>query len=95
MKLLVFQRPLMPVGVLRFCLEYAGGDGAYGGVFAAIKENFADLDGSGLGEMVNSQYDFRNEYVAHVDNEPLTDRGIAEDALRSWIKLLCELSTVT
>jgi len=95
MKLLVFQRPLMPVGVLRFCLEYAGGDGAYGGVFAAIKENFADLGGSGLGEMVNSQYDFRNEYVAHVDNEPLTDRGIAEDALRSWIKLLCELSTVT
>lgn len=94
-KLLVYQRPLMPAGVLKFCLEYAAGAGAEGGVFAAIKLNFAELVDSELPSLIEAQYVFRNTYIAHTDAEPLTDREQARNALVLWINAIRHLSSKT
>ncbi|MBW2087326.1 MAG: restriction endonuclease subunit R, partial [Deltaproteobacteria bacterium] len=81
---LVDQNGLMPIGLLRFCLEYASGTKRkIGGVFAAVRSCFADAAGSDLLLTVNQIYDFRNQYVAHQEME-LSDPDLAQKALIQW-----------
>jgi len=90
-KLLVYNAAIMPIGVLRFCLEYAESRADHvGGVFESIRKNFRDLCGSGLLTMLSTVYDFRNKYIAHQDEE-LTDVGLARLALKQWVELLVRL----
>jgi type III restriction enzyme len=84
-RLLVHHSPIMPTGLLRFCVEYANkDDDAPPGVLDAVRERFADLAGSDLPGLITEVYEFRNTYIAHAKAE-LTDRPQAEDALRRWI----------
>jgi type III restriction enzyme len=93
-RFLVHRSPIMPVGLLRFCLDYAQKDeDAPAGVLAAIREAFPDLSQSELAGLLGAAYDFRNTYVAHVKQE-LTDRKQAEEGLRGWIEAVRRLTEV-
>ncbi len=90
-KLLVYRSPIMPAGLLRFCLRYAGATGdSLGGVFALVRVRFADGRRAGLLSQVEAYYDFRNTYIAH-EKKALTDVATTRDALRQWITTLCAL----
>jgi type III restriction enzyme len=87
-RLLVHRGPLMPTGVLVFCLEYALGDSApAGGIFTAVRTLFADLKDGPLRERVQQAYEFRNTYIAH-EKQPLVDAEVSRGALRQWIEVL-------
>ena len=93
-RFLVHRSPITPLGVLRFCLEYAAKDEpAPEGILTAVRDRFADLADSGLSEMLAGVYEFRNTYVAHVKSE-LTEEPKVDDALRHWIKLMWRLNEV-
>lgn len=93
-KLLVHRSPLMPTGLLIFCLEYAGKDEEpLPGVFAAVRGRFADLSGSPLVKLITKFYDFRNTHIAH-EKAPLTDVHMTRAALRTWIEALAGLHGV-
>ena len=84
-KTLVDRNGLMPIGLLRFCLDYASSTKRQvGGVFAAVRSCFADAAaGLNLLLTVNQIYDFRNQYVAHQEME-LSDPDLAQKALANW-----------
>jgi type III restriction enzyme len=89
---LVFGNGLSPVGLLRSCLEYAAYESDLsGGIFAAIREEFAGGLSERLLEAVSRVNDLRNHYIAHQEKE-LGDHTFAEAELRHWIStivLLC------
>lgn len=88
-RLLVTRSPLMPTGLLIFCIEYAGGKKPpEAGVLAVVKDRFADLTGSEIEDDLGAQYSFRNTYVAHEKHEPLQSVEVAREALQTWIKVL-------
>jgi type III restriction enzyme len=90
-KLLVHHSPLMPTGLLIFCLDYAAKpDEPLPGVFTSVRTRFASLARSELPPLVKGFYDFRNAYIAHARAD-LTDRETAYAALRDWISTLTEL----
>ncbi len=91
-RFLVHRSPIMPIGVLRFCLQYAAKDDkAPDGILAAVRKRFSNLAETGLGELLGGVYEFRNTYVAHSKDE-LDDRVKAEEALRQWIDAIHKLS---
>lgn len=96
-KTLLFGSGLMPVGLLRDCLDYALNDNArYSGVFEAARVSFRFQGSKKVWEEVNAIYDFRNKHVAHQEVE-LTDAKAAAAALGRWIKglgLLAHASTL-
>ena len=91
-RLLVTRSPIMPTGVLLFCMEYAGKDKeAPNGLLTHVRAQFKDLSGSELRGVLQAQYDFRNEYIAHEKREPLRSVEAARDALGTWIDALVRL----
>jgi type III restriction enzyme len=93
-RFLVNRSPIMPIGLLRFCIEYAAKEQpAPGGILAAVRQRFSDLATTDLGERLGAAYDFRNTYIAHVKEE-LTARKTAEDGLREWIDAITRLHSV-
>lgn len=92
-KLVLYSAAIMPIGVLKFCLEYARSspDGIKG-VFDSIRRRFSDLFGDGLRELLGEVYDFRNTYVAHQEKE-LKDVGESRKALKKWIDLVVWLES--
>jgi len=77
---------VMPVGLLKWCIEYARSPKVPpGGIFIAVKNEFEDLAKTELLDTVNEIYSFRNEYIAHQEKE-LDDRNEAKRALSHWIK---------
>ena len=87
-KLLVYQSPIMPTSILRFCLDHAESQADHAcGVFESIRRNFRDLRGTGLLQLLTQVLDFRNTYVAHQDEE-LKDLDQTREALKKWIKLI-------
>jgi type III restriction enzyme len=90
-KLLVHRAPLMPTGVLLFCLDYATKpDEGLPGVFTAVRTQFAPLAKSEMPKLVKAYYDFRNNYIAHAKAD-LTDRAKAREALALWVRTLLAL----
>jgi type III restriction enzyme len=91
-RMLVTRSPIMPTGVLLFCLEYAGKDKeAPNGILGAVRERFSDLAGTELHMVLQTQYDFRNEYIAHEKREPLRSAELAREALGTWVDVLVKL----
>jgi len=91
-RLLVTRTPIMPTGLLIFCLEYAAKqEGDRGGVFEAIRSSFSDVAESDLLDDLGKQYAFRNEYIAHEKREPLRSEEAAKEALSLWIGTLVRL----
>jgi type III restriction enzyme len=82
---LVFKNGLWPSGLLLFCLDYCQmAKYEVGGVFEAIKKNFAKFNETGLFDTVEAITDFRNNYIAHQEKE-LTDINIAREGLIAWV----------
>lgn len=93
-RLLIHRGPLMPTGLLVFCLGYAQKDTEpLGGIFTSVRTRFSDIAKTGIRELVGQVYDFRNTYIAHEKKE-LTDVEITRTALKSWIETLHNLYTV-
>lgn len=85
-KTLLFGSGLMPIGLLRDCLDYALNDIArYKGVFEGVRDGFRFQGSRKVLEEVNAIYEFRNRHVAHQEVE-LTDAKAAGIALARWIK---------
>jgi len=90
-KTLLFGSGLMPVGLLRDCLDYALNDSArYTGAFDSVRTAFRFQGSKKLWEEVNAIYDFRNKYVAHQELE-LVNVSAAGTALGRWIRGLALL----
>jgi type III restriction enzyme len=78
------QNGLMPIGLLRWCLDYASTSRRkIGGIFEHVRASFADVSRTDLFSVVDAVYSFRNEYVAHQDRE-LSDSELARQALVQW-----------
>jgi type III restriction enzyme len=92
-KTLLYGSGLMPMGLLRDCLDYALNDNArLGGVFDSMRQAFRFAGSRKILEEVTAVYDFRNAHVAHQDRE-ITDVKRAGAALGQWIRTLAKLST--
>jgi type III restriction enzyme len=90
-KLLVHRAPLMPTGLLIFCLEYArGGQQQRGGILDAVGGRFRELSNGAMLGLLQQVYEFRNTYIAHQKQE-LTVPSDAEAALVTWIRALVEM----
>jgi type III restriction enzyme len=89
---LVFNNGIMPLGLLRDCMEYALNDNTkIDGVFQAVKEKFKVAGGRELLAIVTRIYDFRNTRVAHQEKET-NDPKEAQQHLVGWIKGLKALT---
>jgi len=74
----------MPIGLLRWCLDYTRTTRRkIGGVFEVVRTRFIDLSQTDLFSVIDAIYSFRNEYVAHQDRE-LSDQELAKQALIQW-----------
>lgn len=81
---LVDQNGLMPIGLLRWCLNYASTTRRkVGGVFEVVRNRFADVSQTDLFSVIDTIYSFRNEFIAHQDRE-LSDLELAKQALIQW-----------
>jgi type III restriction enzyme len=82
---LVFNNGIMPLGLLRDCMEYALNDNTrIDGVFQAVKVKFKVAGGRNMLAIVNSIYEFRNTRVAHQEKD-ITDPKEAQQNLVGWI----------
>lgn len=90
-KLLVDGSGIMPIGVLRWTLNYAKSPRAnFGGVFNTIRVNMGPIASREFAKQIEAVNKFRNNYVAHQDHE-LTDVEKARHGLREWIAALAEM----
>lgn len=89
-RLLVHDNGMMPIGLLRDCLTFAGSpQDVESGVLDGVAERFEKLAESKLPDVVQSVYDFRNNYVAHARPDAhLGDEDAAHAALQRWVVLL-------
>ncbi len=94
-KTLLFQSGLMPMGLLRDCMDYALNDKAkIGGIFDSLKQAFLYTGSRKVLEELTAVYDFRNKHVAHQES-PMTDAKVGGLALGRWIRLLGMLSNTS
>ncbi len=83
---------IMPIGLLKWCLEYAKSPKVPpGGIFSAIKAKFEGKENKDILDTVDKIYSFRNEYIAHQEKE-LDDMNTAKQAMNDWIKGLIQIS---
>jgi len=91
-RLLVHRSPIMPTGLLAFCLDYASKTGdAPPGILMSVRRRFADVAEREFRERLEQVYAFRNTYIAHEKYEPLTSATVARDALKVWLQVLIQL----
>lgn len=82
---LVFNNGIMPLGLLRECMDYALNDnGRIEGVFQALKAGFRVAGGRSMLTALSEIYDFRNTRVAHQEKE-VTNPEDARQHLVGWI----------
>ncbi len=80
---LVDRNGMSPIGLLRWCLQYAvESKGPTEAVFGVVKQRFVGVP-SEIYKLVSNINTFRNDYVAHQDKE-LTDSTLARKALEEW-----------
>ena len=81
----------MPIGVLRWSLNYAKSPRpSFGGIFETIKRRLAALATKEFTKEVEKINSFRNSYIAHQEQE-LTDVAQAREALKEWSKGLYDI----
>jgi len=80
---LVDHNGLSPIGLLRWCLQYAREAGTTpGGAFETVRLHFNSTPEDTY-KLVNRLNTFRNDYVAH-QNKELADADLARTALKEW-----------
>lgn len=89
---LVFNSGIMPLGLLRDCMEYALNDNTkIEGVFQAVKTKFKVAGARNLLASIVAIYDFRNTRVAHQEKDVSNHRE-AEYHLIAWVQGLKALT---
>jgi type III restriction enzyme len=92
-KSLLYNAGMMPIGLLRDCLDYALNDTArFPGVLEAARNAFRFEGSRKLLAEIAAVYDFRNKYIAHQEVE-LSDPPLAAKELGRWVRLLDLMST--
>jgi len=95
MQNLAFGRPMMRLGVLLFCLQYAAHPSQKkGGVWKDVAELFSTLEMQELYTLLAPVNQFRNTRVAHVE-QPLNNPDEAWDAMRQWLRCLNKMAEMT
>jgi type III restriction enzyme len=90
-KTLIYRGGLMPLGLLRDCLDFALNDkGEIGGVFDAVRISFAYSGSRKVLEEVSAVYDYRNSHIAHQES-PIVESNPAGKNLGRWIRTLALL----
>jgi type III restriction enzyme len=91
-KALVYKNPIMPLGLLSFCLDFSQSYliSPIAGIFEVIINKFAQYDGSDFSTHINAVRAFRNTYIAHQEKE-LTDATFARESLQMWIRGLADI----
>jgi type III restriction enzyme len=89
---LVYARPIMKLGTLLFCLEYAqkGGFGA-NGVWKDVEIAYSGEKMGELYTLLTEVNEFRNTRVAHVEVK-LSDVNEAWENMGKWVKCLVKIS---
>ena len=88
---IVDRKGTMPIGVLRWSLNYAKSPRqSFGGIFESIKNRFAPLASKEFIKQIEKINGFRNTYVAHQE-QPLEDVEQARAALKEWAGGLCDI----
>ena len=91
-RLLVHRNPIMPTGLLVFCLRYAAKDTTPApGIFSTIRARMSDLGKTNMLELIEESYNFRNTYIAHEKTNQLTDVDQTRQALGQWVEMLTML----
>ncbi len=91
---LVQRRSIQKLGTLLFCLDYAqrarlGVDG----VWRDVERQFVGSDMNALYKDLKTVNDFRNTYVAHIE-QILDDAGKAWEAMRLWLRCVARMVTL-
>ena len=91
---LVFARPIMKLGTLLFCLEYAqkGGFGA-NGVWNDVEKAYSGEKMGELYVLLSEVNEFRNTRVAHVEVK-LSDVNEAWENMGKWVKCLTMINSM-
>lgn len=90
-KTLLDRGGLMPLGLLRDCLDFALNDkGKIGGVFDAVQKAFAYTGSRKVLEELTAVYDYRNTHIAH-QKSPIVEHAPAAKNLGRWIRTLALL----
>ena len=88
---LVDRKGTMPIGVLRWSMNYAKSPRqSFGGIFDTIKKRFAPIASKEFVKQIEKINGFRNTYVAHQE-QPLEDVEQARTALKEWSAALYDL----
>ena len=91
-RLRVDRSPIMPTGLLLFCLDYeAKARDPVSGILTEVEQRFRDLRDSDLRDSLRRVYNFRNTYIAHEKGEQLTAQRLAEESLHQWVDVLVSL----
>lgn len=94
-KTLLFGSGVMPMGLLRDCMEYSLNDNTkIGGVFDVVKQAFRFTGSRKVLQDLSAVYEFRNKHVAHQESA-ITDAKPAGVALGLWIRTLKVLTSAT
>jgi type III restriction enzyme len=81
---IVDRKGTMPIGVLRWSLNYAKSPRpSFGGVFDTIKKRFGGIATKEFVKQIERISAFRNTYIAHQEQE-LSDVSEAREALKQW-----------
>ncbi len=80
---LVDHNGMSPIGLLRWCLQFAREAGsAPSAALESVRRQFASVDAA-IYALVNRINTFRNDCIAH-QNKELNDAAVAREALREW-----------
>jgi len=87
----VDRKGTMPIGVLRWSLNYAKSPRqSFGRIFDSVKSRFASIASKEFVKQIEKINAFRNTYVAHQEL-PLEDVEQARVALKDWSVGLCDI----
>jgi type III restriction enzyme len=87
-KTVVDRRGTMPIGVLRWTLNFAKSPKpVLGGIFDAVLKRFAPIATKDFVKQIEKTAAFRNTYIAHQERL-LEDAAQAREALKDWIAVL-------
>lgn len=88
---IVDKKGSMPIGVLRWSLNYAKSDRPeFDGIIATVKNRFGPIATPGFVKLIKSINAFRNNYIAHQEME-LDDVEEAKTGLAEWLNGLYQI----
>ena len=88
---LVYRTPISPMGHLKFALEIGLKETHKAPIFEALRKGFSGTNAKDLFDVLQSVYNFRNKYIAHVEHDTIS-KELARQQLKQWIVCLSLLN---